>query len=168
MSRPPLPIRQRPYVGPVRIWSGIETEEPPVRRDDWPDLAAMAEAMLETRRRRFPDMVRSGRMAADAAAAEIATFEAIARDWLWILRGQGEPAGIETLPARAAALDRSLHTLLDLAREAGGFTADLADKAHLVIALRWHCEPANRPHALLQTGREMRAALPPPEPRKAA
>lgn len=168
MSRPPLPIARQPWTGPVRVWSGIETEDPPVRRHHWPDLLAMAEAMLATRRQRFPDLVRAGRMPEAAAKAELALFESIAQDWRWILRAEGEPAGLETLQARAAALDASIATIRDLAREAGGFAIDLAEKAHLVIALRWHCEPENRPHALLQVGREMRAALSPPSQRKAA
>lgn len=162
------PLLQAPYTGPVRTWSGIETEDPPVRRHHWPDLLAMAEAMLNARQQRFPELVRAGRMSDAAARAEIATFATLAQDWRWIVLREGTPAGIETLPARAAALDASLATILDLSREAGGFTADLAEKAHLVIALRWHCEPENRPHHLLHAGRATRAALPLPDQRKAA
>lgn len=143
MSRRPL----LPDHGPTRIWRGIEAQDPPWAASDYPDLLAMAESMLDARRKRFPDLVRARRMEQAQADAELATFEAIAADWRWIVHGIGQPAPLPTLAARQAALDASLDTIAEIARDQGGrFSPELALPTQAVIALRWHLEPERRTH----------------------
>lgn len=127
-----------------RVWQKIEADDPPTRRDDYPDLLAMAEAMLDSRRRRFPKMVERGQLDSAEAAAQLALFEQIAADWRWIVTGEGDHAPHETLPERRAALDDSLCTIAEIAREQRGFSTDLADQAECVIAMRWHLEPGRQ------------------------
>lgn len=124
-----------------RTWQGIEADHPPCLATDYPALLAMAQAMLDTRRKRFPRLVAQGSMAADEAAAQIATFEAIVADWRWIADGEGAQAPHASIWDRRDALDASIATIAGLAREQGGFDTALAHQAHCVIALRWHLEP---------------------------
>ncbi|NBC35522.1 hypothetical protein GTZ99_03015 [Novosphingobium sp. FSY-8] len=141
----------------LRVWHGIEAEDPPARRHDYPALLEMAERMLAQRTRRYPDMVRAGQIGADAAQAEIDTCRAIVADWQWIISGAGAPAPLTTLAARADLLDRAIQTIADIARDAGGFTDDLADAAQLVIAMRWHLLPERRTHSIARLNHELRA-----------
>lgn len=124
----------------TRIYRGIEAQDPPWAASDYPDLLAMAESMLATRRKRFPDMVRDGRITQAAADAERATFEAIASHWRWICTGEGEAAHLSTLTARQEALDASLDTIVQIVRDGRGFTPEISAQAQLVIALRWHAD----------------------------
>jgi hypothetical protein len=130
---------------PTRIWRGIEAQDPPWAAGDWPDLSAMAKSMVEARRRRFPDWIREGRITQSDARTELASFEAIAAHWLWICTGEGEPAHFSTLQARQAVIDASLDTIVDIARDRRGFTAELALQAQHVIALRWHADLDREP-----------------------
>lgn len=141
-----------------RTWQGIEADHPPCLATDYPALLAMAQAMLETRRKRFPRLVAQGSMAADEAAAQIGTFEAIAADWRWIADGEGAPAPHASIWDRRDALDASIATIAGLAREQGGFDTALAHQAQCVIALRWHLEPPvnQRTHHLARLTHEMR------------
>lgn len=123
-----------------RIYRGIEAQDPPWAASDWPELLAMAESMLATRRKRFPDMVRDGRLTQAQADAELSTFAAIAGHWRWICTGEGEPAHLSTLAARQAALDASLDTIVQIVRDTRGFTRELTAQAQHVIALRWHAD----------------------------
>ena len=142
-----------------RVWQGIEADDPPSARFDYPDLLAMAETMLAARERRFPALIRAGELSAEAAAAELATFNDLVADWQWIVSGIGRRAPLHTLQARRDALDRSLATIADIAREGGGFSPDLAAQAERVIAMRWHLEPGRRTHHLAAIGHDHRAAL---------
>lgn len=146
----------------LRVWQGIETIDPPECRNDYPELLAMGQAMLASRQRRFPDLIRSGQIDAAAAQDELSTFAAIVADWQWILTGEGQPAAQDTLAARTAALDDSLATIAAIAREQEGFDDQLARQAQLVIALRWHLEPGRRTHTLAALTHQLRAraALP--------
>lgn len=119
----------------------IETAYPPDLRHDHDDLAAMARSMLESRIRRFPDLVAAGTMTQADADAEVALFRQIADHWIWVTTGEGSPAPRRTVIDRCEALDRSLHTIAEIAGMRGGFDAELAHQAHCVIALRWHAEP---------------------------
>jgi hypothetical protein len=141
----------------LRIWQGIETFDPPSRAHDHADLLAMAERMLAVREKRFPALVAAGKMSAEDATAEIGTFRLIVADWRFICTGEGEPAPLGSLLQRRDALDASLRTIAEIAREEGTFTAALADQAECVIALRWHLEPGRRTVALAQLSREIRA-----------
>lgn len=141
----------------LRIWQGIETFDPPSRAHDHADLLAMAERMLAVREKRFPALVAAGKMSAEDAAAEVGTFRLIVADWRFICTGDGEPAPLGSLLLRRDALDASLRTIAEIAREEGTFTDALADQAECVIALRWHLEPGRRTAALSQLTREIRA-----------
>lgn len=147
----------------LRIWYGIEAEDPPYRRDDHGELLAMAESMLAARQRRFPAMIDAGRIDRATADAELATFAAIVADWRWICTGEGHPGDHGTLAARIDALDASLSTIADIARDQGGFSEDLAIQAERVIALRWHLEPGRRTHEIAAFNHALRA-----RPREAA
>ncbi|WP_062347190.1 hypothetical protein [Novosphingobium sp. CCH12-A3] len=144
----------------LRIWQGIETFDPPNRIHDHADLLAMAERMLAMREKRFPALIAAGKMSAGQAEAEIATFRRIVADWRFICTGQGEPAPIASLEQRRAAIDASLRTIAEIAREEGTFSDALADQAECVIALRWHLEPGRRTAALSQLAREISREFP--------
>lgn len=141
----------------LRIWQGIETFEPPNRIHDHADLLAMAERMLGVREKRFPALVAAGKMSPEEAEAQVATFRLIVADWRFICTGEGEAAPIASVEQRRAAIDASLRTIAEIAREEGTFSDALADQAECVIALRWHLEPGRRTAALSQLTREIRA-----------
>lgn len=139
----------------LRIWQGIETFDPPNRIHDHADLLAMAERMLAVREKRFPALIAAGKMSVGQAEAEIATFRLIVADWRFICTGEGEPAPIASLEQRRTAIDASLRTIAEIAREEGTFSDALADQAECVIALRWHLEPGRMTAALSQLAREI-------------
>lgn len=139
------------------IWQGIETFDPPYRIHDHADLLAMAERMLSVREKRFPALIAAGKMSAEQAEAELATFRLIVADWRFICTGEGEPAPLASIDQRRAAIDASLRTIAEIAREEGTFSDALADQAECVIALRWHLEPGRRTAPLSQLAREIRA-----------
>jgi hypothetical protein len=130
-----------------RVWQGIEADDPPWARFDYDELLAMAEAMLAARTKRFPTLVQRGTMSAEAAQAELATFAAIVADWRWIVTGEGQPATLATIDARRAALDQSIRTIAEIARDERGFSDDLATRASHVIAMRWHLDPDRKTNA---------------------
>lgn len=140
----------------TRVWQRIEHDDPPAERNDRPGLLAMAERLLSARRARFPQMVAAGQIAADEADRQLAIFAEIAADWRWIVTGAGSPAAAETLDARRAALDASIVTIADIARDAGGFSTALSEQAALVIALRWHLEPGSQTHFCASVTHEFR------------
>jgi len=142
------------------VWQGIASEHPPCLRLDYPELLEMAEALVESRRKRFPDLVRRHELSAPEAARQLALFEEIAADWRWICTGEGEPAAYATIEARREALDESLRTVAGIARGQGGFDAKLEHQAHCLIALRWHLEPERMTHALARLTHQCRAAAP--------
>lgn len=119
-------------------YRGFPVDDPPWAAADYAELLATAQSMLATRRKRFPDWVREQRITQAEADAEIATFQAIAAHWRWICTGEGEPAHLATLTARQDALDASLDTIAQIAREKRGLTPNLALQAEYVLALRWY------------------------------
>lgn len=140
-----------------RVWQGIETFDPPFGLYDYDGLLAMAERMLVSREKRFPALIRAGKVSAEEAEAELATFRMIAADWRWICTGEGEAAPLASLDVRRAALDASLRTIAEIARDEGTFSDELAAQAECVIAMRWHLEPGRRTHALAALTHEIRA-----------
>lgn len=142
----------------TRTWQGIEASDPPADRLRFRRLLKMAEAMLAARRNGFPDQIAAGTMNAEDAAAELTLFEHLVADWRFIASGgAGEPAPFATIPDRRDALDASLRTIADIAREAGGFSETLGAKAQAVIALRWHLEPGRDTVALARLTHRLRA-----------
>jgi hypothetical protein len=130
-----------------RVWHGIQSPEPPAAAFDYAEIRQMAQRMLETRRTRFPQLVAKGRMSTVDAEAQIATFETIVAEWHWMATGEGAPASAEHLPAMREALDQSIATIAQIAREDRGFSAELAAQAEWVIAMAWHLEPGRRTRA---------------------
>ncbi|KQM21929.1 hypothetical protein [Novosphingobium sp. Leaf2] len=141
------------------IWRGLNVQDPPWAAGDYPDLLAMAEGMLASRQRRFPELVRAGTMEQATADAQLAAYAAIVADWTWIVSGQGERAHLATLDARKAALDASIDTIAEIASEHGGFSLALALQAQHVIALRWHLEPESDVHFYAAITHQIRADL---------
>jgi hypothetical protein len=134
---------------PRRVWHGIESPEPPVAVADYAAIRAMAERMLDARRKRFP-MIAAGRMSAEDAAAQIAVFEALPPNGAgW--RQAKAPPPIALLPAITAALDASIATIAEIAMEDGGLSVELAAQAEWVIAMAWHLEPGRRTAPPAQT-----------------
>lgn len=130
-----------------RVWHGIQSPEPPAAAFDYAEIREMAERMLDTRRNRFPQLVAKGRMSATDAEAQIAVFEILAAEWRWMATGEGAPAPAELLPVLREALDQSIATIAEIAREQRGFTTELAAQAEWVIAMAWHLEPGRRTRA---------------------
>lgn len=148
-ARPDMPVA-------YRAWHGIESEDPPYERHNHEALLAMADRMLAAREKRLPALVRNGDISIEEARAQIATVTAIGADWHWIITGEGEPAHISTLAARRALLDQAIVTIAAIAREREGFSPDLEDQAHLIIAMRWHLDPQRETHILARLNHERR------------
>lgn len=122
----------------LRVWGRIETTEPPLLAHCHADLLAMLTRMLGQRERRYPEMIKRREIEAETADAEIETFTALVADWQWMVSGEGAPSPLGCWPRMVAAIDQSLSTIADLARESGDFSKPLADQAHHVLAIRWH------------------------------
>jgi len=131
--------------------------EPPPAAYDYGDLLRMALAMLAARRESFPQRVAAGKLCPDESARELRAFEDLVRDWEFICDGEGQPASSATEQARRDALDQAIDRIAAYAAEHGGFSDQLEDQAHRVIALRWHLEPGRRTVALARLTHELRA-----------
>ncbi len=131
--------------------------EPPPASRDLEDLRRMAETMLASRKESFPKRVAAGELAADQAAREIRAFSDLVRDWEFICDGEGQPASHASEQDRREALDQAIDRIAAYAAEHGGFSDQLEDQAHRVIALRWHLEPGRRTIALARLTHELRA-----------
>lgn len=131
--------------------------EPPPAWSDFDALRRMAESMLASRRESFPQRVAAGELAPEAAARELRAFADLLRDWEFIVFGEGEPASIASEQDRRDALDQAITRLAAYAAKHGGFSVQLEAQAHLVIALRWHCEPGRRTVAIARLTHELRA-----------
>jgi hypothetical protein len=161
------PRRSGSYDGPSRNPPRLARHRKPRtarRRADYAAIRAMAERMLEARRKRFPQMIAAGRMSAEDAAAQIAVFEA------WPPNGAGWPpakAPRRRHAARPARRPRPKHHHDRRDRDgSGGFSSELAAQAEWVIAMAWHLEPAAapappRPHLPLAPAHGRRAGGPP-------
>lgn len=153
--------------GATRIYSGIESPEPPELVNEHADLLAMAEAMLANRQKAFPDLIASGEMEPSEAERQLMLFEEIAAEWRWIVTGEGLPPHSATVRARIEALDASLATIAGIARQRRGFSGPLLHQAHCVIALRWHAED-RRVLTLAARNHAVRVRAPQPETTDAA
>lgn len=142
---------------PAQGRPAIILPEPPPAAFDYGDLLRMAQQMLAARRESFPQRVSAGTLAPDAAARELRAFGDLVRDWEFICDGEGQPASPASEQDRRDALDQAIERLAAYAAEHGGFSSDLEDQAHRVIALRWHCEPGRRTLALARITHELRA-----------
>jgi hypothetical protein len=151
----------------TRIWNGIESPEPPALVNEYRDLLEMAETMLANRRKTFPDLIASGEIDAGEAERQLLLFEELAGEWQWIVTGEGMPGWSGNLPARRAALDASLVTIANIARQRGGFSTSLEHQAHCVIALRWHAQD-RRVLTLAARNHALRGTAPQPETADAA
>ncbi len=154
-----FPEQRAPEQRNRRVWGRIETDDPPRDAYDFARLLTVAERMLASREKRFPVMVREGKLEAAEAERELVTFRAIVADWRWLESGEGQPAPIGSLPCRRAALDRSIGTIAEIARDEGCFSDELAAQADAVIAMRWHLEPGSRTHALAHVTHEIRREI---------
>ena len=133
--------RASPPESETRQWQGIVSQHPPYDRYNRKEIARQAADMLAERKSKYPALIENGQIDGQFAADQIAIWSIIAADWHWIAFGEGAPAAIETLQPRRDAIDASLRALAEILCERGGFTDELNDKAHLVIAMRWHLEP---------------------------
>lgn len=135
----------------------IVLPEPPPVWAEFGDLRRMAETMLASRRESFPKRVAAGELAPEEAARELRAFSDLVRDWEFICDGDGEPASPATEQDRRDALDQAIVRIAAYAAEHGGFSHDLEDQAHRVIALRWHLEPGRRTLAHARITHALRA-----------
>ncbi len=126
----------------TRNWQGIVANDPPWERHSYAAISAQADRMLAERQRAFPALIDNGTLTVEDAESELRIWTIIAGDWHWIATGEGERAEFGTLAARRAAMDSSLARIAEHAREYGGFTDKLNEMANLLIAMRWHLEPA--------------------------
>lgn len=131
--------------------------EPPPSWSDFGDLRRMAETMLASRRETFPKRVAAGELAPEIAEREIRALVDMVRDWEFVCFGEGEPSSPASEQDRRDTLDQAIERIAAYAAERGGFSDQLEDQAHRVIALRWHLEPGRRTIALARLTHELRA-----------
>jgi hypothetical protein len=131
--------------------------EPPPAAREYGDLRIMAETMLVARRESFPKRVAAGQLSSEQANRELRAFADLVRDWEFICFGDGEPASPVSEQDRRDALDQAIDRIAAYAAEHGGFSDQLEDQAHRVIALRWHLEPGRRTLAHARLTHELRA-----------
>lgn len=132
--------RHDPFI-PVLVAAGPDyrppAHEPPVFRDDWDELHAQCRAAVARREAAYPELIARGQIAADLAARDIASWQALAAEWHWIITGEGAPPAPETLPDRIAACELALERIEgEFAR--GRDTDHNFYQRHLVTALLWH------------------------------
>lgn len=131
--------------------------EPPPAWRDFEELRNQAQAMLDSRRQSFPQRIAAGKLCPDEAARELRAFSDLVRDWEFICDGDGQPADTGSEQARRDALDQAIIRIAAYAAQHGGFSDQLEDQAHRVIALRWHLEPGRRTIAMARLTHELRA-----------
>lgn len=116
-------------------WDGT-LPDGPIFAHDHDLLLAEARRALAVRQEAYPGLVSRGAMAADAAEADIAAWGLIVAEWNWIVSGEGQLPGADTLPARIAAIDLALERAgAQIAR--GGGNEALLRQVALVNAMRW-------------------------------
>lgn len=105
---------------------------------NYPALLLQAEASLARREQAYPEWIRAGRIASEAAAEDIAAWRLIVAEWRWIVRDEGELPAPHTIAARRAAIDLSLERIdAELRRRR---TPDLLDQHERLSALGWHLQ----------------------------
>lgn len=150
----------------------------PAAAFDYAELLEQAETSLARREQAYPEWIRKGLIASEAAEADIAAWRLLVAEWRWIVSGPESP-GAElpppaTLHARRAAVDLSIERIEAEARRRQ--SADLAHQAALLHALRWHLqrtdgpEPSSAPrvHRMARLTRLLRADAASFDERKAA
>lgn len=101
-------------------------------------LLLQAEESLARREQAYPEWIRAGRIASEAAADDIAAWRLIVTEWRWIVRGDGDLPPPDTLAARRDAVELSLERIeAELRRRR---TADLLDQHERLSALAWHLQ----------------------------
>lgn len=146
----------------------------PAAAFDYADLLAQAETSLARREAAYPEWIRKGLIAGEAAEADIAAWRLLVAEWRWIVTGEGDLPPPGTLHARRAAVDLSIERIEAEARRRQ--SADLAHQAALLHALRWHLqrtdgpEPSSAPrvHRMARLTRLLRADAAAFQERKAA
>lgn len=142
---------------PAEGQPAIICPEPPPAYRDFGDLRRMAETMLAARRESFPKRVAAGQLSQEEATRELRAFADLVKDWEFICDGDGQPADTGSEQARRDALDQAIIRIAAYAAQHGGFSDQLEDQAHRVIALRWHLEPGRRTIAMARLTHELRA-----------
>lgn len=130
-------------------------------------LLCQAEESLARREQAYPEWIRSGRIASDAAEADIAAWRLIVAEWRWIVRGDGALPPPHTLAARRTAIELSLERVEAEARRRR--SPELIDQQERLGALLWHLQRtehgAPKVHRLARLSRLLRADA---APQKAA
>jgi len=104
-------------------------------------IAAEARAAYSRRRASYPELIKAGRISTDDARSDLEAWRAIAKDWHWIAKGEGEPADAESLTGRMAALDTAIARWIDLISESGGRMSPAEnEQGALLCAMRWWAE----------------------------
>lgn len=152
-----------PYMDEVLVFGD------PATLDGWPAsppwaynyaaLLLQAEESLARREQAYPEWIRAGRIASDAAEDDIAAWRLIVVEWRWIVRGDGELPPLHTLAARRAAIDLSLERIdAELRRRRA---PELVDQHDRLSALQWHLQRIDgvepRVHRLSRLSRLLRA-----------
>lgn len=142
----------------------------PAAAFDYADLLAQAETSLARREQAYPEWIRKGLIAGEAAEADIAAWRLLVAEWRWIVSGEGELPPPDTIHARRAAVDLSIERIEAEARRRQ--SADLAHQAALLHALRWHLQRTDglipRVHRMARLTRLLRADAASITERKAA
>lgn len=131
----------------------------PAAAFDYADLLAQAETSLARREQAYPEWIRKGLIASDAAADDITAWRLIVAEWRWIVNGEGELPPPSSIEARRAAVDVSIERIEAEARRR--HSADLAHQAALLHGLRWHLQRTDgaipRVHRMAALTRLLRA-----------
>ncbi len=109
----------------------------PIFRHDWEALLAQARQAVDRRVAAYPEMIRTGVIASDVAARDIAAWQQIVAEWQWIITAQGALPPAESLPARRAAVELAAERI-ELELKRGKRTLAILEQQQLVMALQWH------------------------------
>lgn len=155
---------------PVQIWHSEDwrpdgSEDLPLFRSEWAALLQQCRTAVARRETAYPQLVRAGTIDREIARDDLIAWRLLAAEWQWIVTGEGECPGFETLRARIAAVDLALDRVeAELARRR---TPELLCQRHLLDALAWHLGDGRASPAIHHTARfhhARRAAPPSPSP----
>lgn len=94
-------------------------------------------AALDRRTAAYPELIRKGQIDPALAADDITGWQLLCAEWRWILTGEGELPGAETLPRRIAAVELAASRITtQIDRTAPSH--ELWAQQSAVIALAWH------------------------------
>lgn len=131
-----------PFAGPAVVVAHGPDYRPgrddvPLWAHEWQALLDQCCTALDRRRAAYPEMIKRRLISADEAARDIAAWEALAAEWLWICVGKGAPPPLHTHADRIAAIELAMTRVRqELARSAR--TSALYRQAHIIQALHWH------------------------------